>query len=185
MKYVFNSVNSIILSILILTACDTIPENERSVFSEKKSIEEIEILGRTVLLEDYTGIWCPNCPPAAATALEIQQILSKNVLIIVSIHAGVFSPLSSPFNTSAGDEYQKKFYPENGAYPAGIISRTKFNGKLVNISANGSTWKTDILTKLFSEIPDIKLSLQNHYNTVDSTLTIKSSVISNENKNKI
>ncbi|MDR0505217.1 MAG: Omp28 family outer membrane lipoprotein [Dysgonamonadaceae bacterium] len=170
-------ISSLILSVSILAmACDTIPE-DKQFLAEKKSVEEIKMLGRSVLLEDYTGIWCTNCPRAAAAAHETQKILSKDVLVIVSIHAGVFST-NSPFNTSVGDEYQKRFYPENSAYPAGIISRTKFNNKLVNIQDD--SWKTDILAMLFSEIPNVKLSLQNQYNDIDSTLTVTSSVVSNE-----
>lgn len=173
----FNLSHTVILLLsFLVSACTEIPENERSVLVEKYSLEDIAELGRAVLLEDYTGIYCSNCPRATVTANEIKQVLGE-ALVIVSIHTGVFSN-GSPFNTAVGDAYKNKFYPKDEGYPAGMISRTKFNGLLGN--TNDATWKTDILTKLFSDIPKIKLSLSNNYNEADSSFTVTSNITASE-----
>jgi hypothetical protein len=56
---------------------------------------------RNVLLEDYTGIQCGNCPPAA---LEAQRLKANagGRLVVISVHAGGFAipaPPGSPHFT--------------------------------------------------------------------------------------
>ena len=74
-------------SILALTACDRIEENERYV-----QMEAIETK-RNVLLEEFTGQNCPNCPTAHETAAKFKQQYG-DALITVSIHAGPFERAS-------------------------------------------------------------------------------------------
>ncbi|MDR2824662.1 MAG: Omp28 family outer membrane lipoprotein [Prevotellaceae bacterium] len=161
------SANSIILLILFFTACDEIAENERIVPADKINSQN------TVLLEDYTGYTCTNCPAAAAMAATIKQTLDKS-LTVVSIHTGPFS-INSPFNTEAGDEYRKRFYPNDAdGYPAGSISRMLIDGKFVNTQF--VKWGTSIVNRLNSSIPNIQLSLSANYSEADKTFSVKSEI---------
>ena len=44
--------------------------------------------GKTVLIKDFTGVRCVNCPAAAETAHELQHELGEDNVFIMSVHAG-------------------------------------------------------------------------------------------------
>jgi len=84
-----------------------------------------------VMVEDYTGTWCGNCPRVVFRLGQIEQSLeddplySKDQLIKVAIHRG------NPTNTSAAnydpynfdsDNYEENYF--SGAYPKAAINRT-------------------------------------------------------------
>lgn len=43
---------------------------------------------KTVLIKDFTGARCVNCPAAAETAHELQHRLGEDRVLILSVHAG-------------------------------------------------------------------------------------------------
>ena len=78
------------LSIIIATAalmlfvmgCDKIDIN-----NTHKPFEPIGG-NKTVLIKDFTGARCVNCPEAAETAHELQHLLGEDRIFILSVHAG-------------------------------------------------------------------------------------------------
>lgn len=48
---------------------------------------------KTVLIKDFTGVRCNNCPAAAETAHELQHQLGEEKVFILSVHAG---PMAQP-----------------------------------------------------------------------------------------
>jgi hypothetical protein len=89
---------------------------------------------RSVLLEDFTGHRCNNCPAAANTAMQLQNTYGTNDVIIVGIHAtetfaspqpGANGSYSTDFRTPAGDVYEQAFGIE--WLPAGMVNRSTFN----------------------------------------------------------
>ena len=147
----------------LFSSCDIISEDERV-----KEVENITTV-RPVLLEDFTGQACINCPAATATAHELKKALGDN-LIIVSIHAGVFAQRN--FRTEAGDEYHNHFYG-NGSdgYPAGMIDRAMFNNN--RISTNYLTWGGSVLGRAQSTaIPQFELYLASDYDENNRSLTV-------------
>ncbi|MCL1868725.1 MAG: Omp28 family outer membrane lipoprotein [Paludibacter sp.] len=171
---IINSANSIILIILIMifAACDEIGKDNRIILSQYINN------GKTVLLEDFTGVYCSNCPRAAATAAGLQDALNEQ-LTVVSIHAGVFA--TDSFRTTAGDAYRQFFYPTDESYPAGMISRTKQQGDKY-VEVNDAKWAALIINRLNSlgsansQIPNVKLNLTADYNQTDSSFVVNSSV---------
>ncbi len=113
--------------LLFQTACDPVSESDRYV--EMASVEA----QRTVLLEEFTGQNCPNCPTAHRT-IEALQEQYGNSLISVSIHAGGFAikegeyaHLQEPYNfqtfmTPEGDTYANMLGVST--YPCGTVNRT-------------------------------------------------------------
>jgi hypothetical protein len=129
---------SALVMLLFITACDNIDENNR--YKESGYIEA----QKRVLLEDFTGQNCPNCPTAAVIANELQNISNGN-LIVVSIHAGGLSYRT--FRTTEGNEYLNAFYSDGDetGYPAGMIDRTMINGNRVSTEYN--KWSTYITSR--------------------------------------
>lgn len=82
-----------------------------------------------VLLEDYTGIQCVNCPKAAKTAHDLEAAADGKI-IILSVHAGYNArpgdpPLDVDLTTPEGEEYLLHY--EITANPVGLINRKKKN----------------------------------------------------------
>ena len=108
-----------------LTACDDIKENDRYIEVPAAKVE------RTVLLEDFTGQNCTNCP-AAHRAIEALEEQYGEHLVAVSIHAGIFgisaenkryTGLMQPDGQSYNDRYGISEYPKgvvDGHTPIGF-----------------------------------------------------------------
>ncbi len=86
---------------------------------------------RQVLIEEFTGVQCVNCPAGSKAIQDLIDIHGKQ-LIAVSIHAGSFSP---PYDESLYD-----FRTEDGSelidflgnpigYPTAVINRKIFEGE--------------------------------------------------------
>lgn len=72
--------------------------------------------GKTVLIKDFTGVRCVNCPEAAEVAHEVQHQLGEDQVFIMSVHAGFLSmPVGTfpDFTTPEGTAW----YNSNSANP--------------------------------------------------------------------
>ena len=93
--------------IMGLTACSNIDEDERLIYVEPAEVN------RPVLIEDFTGQACVNCPNATAAIHELQETYGEENVIAVAIHSGPFAHLRSnmgnaflsDLGTKLGDEY--------------------------------------------------------------------------------
>lgn len=107
---------------LIFCGCDNIGPDDR--YTEVDEIVPV----RRVLLEEFTGQRCTNCPAAHAIIESLEEQYGDN-LIVVSIHAGEFGIAAIPGDATnwglmqpVGDIYAKHW--KVNAYPAGVIDRT-------------------------------------------------------------
>ncbi len=103
----------------VLTACDHIDEDERLIYVKPVSV------GRNVLIEDFTGQRCVNCPNATD---EIEKLIGQygaDNVIAVGIHSGPFakSVKGVPYSlyTETGDEYFNYWKVES--QPKGVVDR--------------------------------------------------------------
>ncbi len=97
---------------------------------------------RNILIEDFTGHLCPNCPAAAQVAKELEEANDGQV-IVMTIHPGIhpggsgFSSTTAlegftyDFTTEAGSEIDAAFDAAQGGLPNGMINRRDFNGNLL------------------------------------------------------
>ncbi len=114
----------------------------------------IAIHKKRVLLEDYTGHTCPNCPTAGKTARDLQDQYPDQV-ILMAVHAGWFArtyPESGvpqiynyDFRTTAGTEWDAFFGNGNAGNPNGLVNRLKVNSKYV---VRPSEWNGVIVSAL-------------------------------------
>lgn len=68
----------------------------------------LEPTGKTVLIKDFTGVRCVNCPAAAEYAHNLQHQLGEDHIFIMSVHAGYLAqPLGQfpDFLTEEGTEW--------------------------------------------------------------------------------
>ncbi|MFO8086318.1 MAG: Omp28 family outer membrane lipoprotein [Bacteroidales bacterium] len=119
------------VAFLLGSACDEIdpPYKETVNFESKDTV-------RNVLLEEFTGHLCVNCPSAAKELHNLKDIYGDN-LVLVSIHAGFFAqtqaaPYDYDFTTVAGEAINSQFNVQSN--PLGIVSRVN----------SGGTYKRDV-----------------------------------------
>ena len=148
-----------VASLFLLSACkEEIPTGlnllpERSIFDTTYITNIIPTPQPTnVLIEDFTGVKCANCPRAQLAAKNIVLANPKRVFVI-GIHPGkgLLNSFVAPFKTP-GDDYDSKYdfrTPEGadlltflgGAsqLPIGSINRTKFPTE-ANILIDDPKW---------------------------------------------
>ncbi len=132
---------------------------------------DCEAGNRKVLIEDYTGHGCVNCPGAAVVAHELQE-LCEDRIIIMAVHAGYFastdafgSDYTYDFSTEAGNEWNN-FYAVLGN-PKGMVNRIDGGVGVVTVPEK---WGAKVAAQL--EVPaDIELSISNSFNASEKKLT--------------
>ena len=76
----------------------------------------VDVVNKVVLIKDFTGAQCVQCPAAAETAHELQHQLGEDRIFVMGVHAG---PLAQPagqfpnFTTEEGTQW----YGNNDSNP--------------------------------------------------------------------
>ncbi|MEN8225882.1 MAG: Omp28-related outer membrane protein [Bacteroidota bacterium] len=88
---------------------------------------------KVVLLEEFTGHLCVNCPEATKLSHDLKQTYGEQLLLL-AIHAGdLAEPSGSPYEndlrTTAGTTIYNHFAPVG--VPTGMVNRTEFGGGVV------------------------------------------------------
>lgn len=108
-----------VLCLLTLASCSRIDESERFRFSPL-----IEY-SRAVLIEDFTGQRCINCPNAAEEIERLKKQYGADTIIAVGIHSGPLALYSRGnilgLRTEEGDAYYDHWGVEQE--PTGLINR--------------------------------------------------------------
>lgn len=112
-----------------------------------------EQTGRRVLIEDFTGHTCPNCPAATATGMQLQGIYGDENLIVVGLHvtqafAAPIEPLGdgefdTDFRTPAGDTYATSF--GISFLPVGAVNRSTFGSSTLLSHGSWSSAVAEII----------------------------------------
>lgn len=113
-------------------ACDKIEGpyiDENSYIPVMVEFEELDFgsVYRKVLIEDYTGHTCVNCPTGHAKLDELHGIYG-DTLVAVGVHAGNFAvptvDMPANFATEVGNQWCNDF--EVQAFPSAIVNRVKY-----------------------------------------------------------
>ena len=101
---------------------------------------------KKVLLEDYTGVHCVNCPEAAELAEKIADA-SRTRVIVMAVHAGHLAKPQSPsfldLRCPEGNAYFEDF--DLSGNPMGVINRSQKAG-IFQYAA--SEWEKAVETEL-------------------------------------
>jgi hypothetical protein len=118
---------------------------------------------RKVLLEDYTGHKCVNCPDAAVTARSLEEQFGDQ-LVVMAVHAGFYSrpdktgEYTLDLRTDAGNAWNNDF--AFTSYPNGMVNRTPFNGSRI---VDPDKWGVSV-GQLLLLSPDFQIMISNSYN---------------------
>ena len=149
---------------LSFSACEEIsPVVTGTMKTEEPPPPPPENQQRQVLVEEFTGVKCVNCPNGA---ILIEELLVKhgNQLIAISIHAGVFSdpyPQSAyDFRTPAGNGILN-FLGQPFGYPSAVVDRKKFDGQF-DLQLGSNEWAGYIAEEAAKE-PKVKIDVQHTF----------------------
>lgn len=149
-----------------LSSCEPVGENERFL-----PLDQIEAK-RGVLVEDFTGQKCVNCPKAHRVINDLHHAYGEKI-VAVAIHGGgfAFPEEKGGLGTETGNEYTKKWNIE--AFPSAVINR-KTTVDVVD------QWTTNILSVIWQEPQmDIHVSAK----LTDNKITIKTDLGCNQDVN--
>lgn len=100
---------------------------------------------KNILLEEFTGINCGNCPDGHLMAKTLQRSHPDNVYI-VAIHSGHYAEPSGEelpdFRIDAGEELDSRFEAYKSGYPCGMINRRIFDGETLRVINRGQWTKS-------------------------------------------
>lgn len=163
------------LLLTVFVSCDKIDDPFERKLELIDTTQQITDYTRYVLIEEFTGHTCPNCPDGAREVQRLDSIYGKK-LIPVSIHAGYFAKPHNPpntsyltdFRTTEGEAYNTTFALE--AYPSAMVSR-KDNGSGNKVLSKGS-WENAI-ANFVDDTAKVTVSTTNIYDNSQRQLNTK------------
>lgn len=144
------------MSSIVLTSCDDVAEDDRYIPGEAIVAE------RAILLEDFTGQNCVNCPAAHEVIEQLEERFGKDKVIAVSIHSGTFgiSTKATSFTrnrvglmTEEGNAIMESYGITQ--FPMGVINMT---GDAVNYTL----WSTKV-SEALQVATDVNIELEANY----------------------
>jgi len=107
--------------LVLFTSCSHIDEDERLIYVKPAEV------ARCVLIEDFTGQNCLNCPKATEMIHQLQEAYGSDTIVAVAIHSGDFGYMRGdrsrpyPLTTDLGDSYFQHW--SLSAQPVGMVNR--------------------------------------------------------------
>jgi thiol-disulfide isomerase/thioredoxin len=126
---------------------------------------------KKVLLEDYTGHTCGNCPAAADVAHQL-AVKYGDTLVVLAVHAGFFSKVKLPeypasYTTTAGNDWDATFIG-NAGNPNGMTNRKNYAGN--GVVNKETKWPTTVSLALKDPMV-VRLDLETKYDTIVRSLS--------------
>lgn len=128
----------VLLLCALCVSCDHIDEDERLIYVKPAAV------GRSVLIEDFTGQNCLNCPTATQIIGELQESYGHENVVAVAIHSGDFGYMRGdrnrpyPLTTDMGDAYFNHW--GLSSQPVGIVNRQG--------ASDYASWGTQVFEQL-------------------------------------
>lgn len=159
----------------LFSSCDVL----EGPFDEKIAVDTTAGPKRKILLEDFTGHTCGNCPCAAKEAMRLDTAFEGRIIIVAS-HVGFFAEpyangtkFRSDFRTPAGTEVNDYFQIDAQGLPQGMVNRKEFNNARVLSSTAWSSAISPFVTDTnLSKHPDAAITIGATYNSANRTASI-------------
>jgi hypothetical protein len=160
-----NFIRLIFLSLIVVFAsCDKVDGPYGSPVSQIGGGDTVQII-RKVLIEDYTGHTCGNCPRAAENLHDIEALYGEQI-VPMAVHAGFFaapsgSHYSADYRTQEGNDLDQFFGNSALGLPNGLVNRSSFGGSTSII--NRTDWASKA-SELVALPPEAWITITPDYN---------------------
>lgn len=161
------------ISLFGLVSCDIIePPYRENVSIDKDTTKFV----RKILIEEYTGFRCGNCPEAAEHAERLAG-LYKGKVFTLKVHAGYYAMPTNQytydFRTPEATELDKFFGCSKAGNPNGLISRYGFPSK--SHILRDQKWE-EVIKSLLKEKPKMMINLNNSYDALAREITVNAEI---------
>ncbi len=171
MKSILKTGAIVLMAGMLAISCDVV---EPPYVEGNPNPNPTDTVVKKILLEDFTGHLCPNCPSAAVIAHQLQALYPGRI-VMTAVHSGYFAGFESPdfmydFTCTTGDELHSAFNITNN--PIGAINRlnTGTNNDVQLLEKD--EWGTLVESLLLLE-PDADINLNSkNYNSGTRLLEI-------------
>ena len=139
---------------------------------------EVPITDRVVLIEDFTGVQCPNCPKGTSAIQSAMAALPGKV-VSVAIHGDLLTdpiPNESKYDFRTPDAKKLELYFAPYAKPAANIDRIKYAGEDDLFSTSPEFWLSHVEESLNREL-QLNIVIEKLYDPNSRILTIKPSIL--------
>ena len=173
---------TIILFILLyVSSCDIV----ETPYMNTENISQIDTNSnnyvKKVLIEDFTGHLCPNCPQAATEIEAIHDIYGEQI-IAIAIHvtksfARPYPASQAPnfqydFRTSWGDDLDNLFDISSAGLPRGMVNRIGFPD---NHKLGKDEWANAVTNELNKEI-NFGIMINSSNNNINITTQVLNNI---------
>ena len=123
-----------------------------------------------VLLEDYTGVKCNNCPEAGALALQLQE-QNEGHLVVLGVHprtalqnpAGGFPDFRTDDGNIWNSEFQITGYPSGLVNRTGVLGQAEWTAAVNNAIGGAAPVRLIIKTEYDDASRELKLSIHSKF----------------------
>ena len=166
---------------LTITSCEVVDgpyiiDSESYINPDKK-----------VLIEDFTGDLCPNCPDAARELDAIHDIYGDQI-VAIAIHvsksfARPYPASQAPnfqydFRTNWGTNWDAFYGISNAGLPRGMINRVGYQSDSHRLGKD--EWASTVSLELKKEV-DFNISITADTNTITVSSTLENDLVNNYN----
>lgn len=138
---------------------------------------------RTIVVEEFSGARCPNCPQGTQELENLKSIYGSS-LVIVTIHAGDFAfkydDSKYDFTTPGGNEILQILGNPVG-YPSAVVNRMKGSGQS-NFQTFSSKWGS-LISDALAEPQTMGLSADVNFDPDSRVLALDFSILPFEDVN--
>lgn len=167
------------LALLFVSAC-----KEQPVLIPDPSLN---VSGRTVLVEEGTGVRCQNCPLGTQTLVALQQQLGADKLVVVSLHAsGNFSvPYASSKEDFRSPEIQAlaDFIGTQEGWPTASVNRRQLPNETSIFITPHTRWGGEVAQDLQVDA-SMAITIGNTYNEATRALNINVGILPDQSLNE-
>lgn len=154
----------IAVAVILIVSCDKVSE---PFIENTNNGPDTNTIVQKVLIEDFTGHRCGNCPRAHEKIEELHGIYGDKI-IAIAIHSGYFAIPTADYppdyRSTEGDALTSYYGVTD--YPIGLVNRTEESGqKLMAYSA----WSSAVGT-ILAQSPEMGITVTNTYNSDTSQL---------------
>jgi len=184
-KYIIATLFGILL--FNITSCDII-EGPYLIDNNTNPVDTNTFV-KKVLIEDFTGHRCPNCPAAAEELASLQDFYGDRV-IGIAIHPSspafsTPSPLTASsytydFRTQFGDDIDNIFEITTVGLPRGMVNRTGFD---TQHQLGKDEWSSIVQMEL-EKAPIFGITLSSNVSNGNGTISITAEALTNINLDK-
>lgn len=157
-------------------SCDFVKDARENTIAQNNTNTEGKVY-RNVLVEDYTGHKCGNCPAAAIELKRIYEYYPGKV-IPLAVHAGFFAYTNVLYPTDLqsadGTIYDNTFGISAVGNPNGLINRVGFGTS--NFIQPYTSWQSGVDT-MVSQEAWFKIDISNVFNSASGNLSTSIKVI--------